>query len=331
MSKLHDYFVGMWYQPKSLLTTLLSPLTGLYQLYVTWRRAWYQRNAATQTTNFKVPVIVVGNITVGGTGKTPLVVWLAQFLRLHGFRPGIVSRGYGGKSKNYPQQVLADSDPYQMGDEAVLLARLADAPVVIDPNRVNAVKCLLMSSSCDVVISDDGLQHYALGRQIEIAVVDADQRFGNGLCLPGGPLREPLSRLNSVDFIVVTNGEKDIDEYTMQLKPGEIYNLATPTLTAHPDDFSGHALHAIAGIGNPQRFYTTLRSLGLSIWPHSFPDHHQFTEKDIAFEMDAKVIMTEKDAVKCERLVDYRYWCLPVTAELTPTFGQALLEKLSEL
>lgn len=279
-------------------------------------------------TKLNIPIIIVGNITVGGTGKTPLVIWLVRFLQEHNYKPGIVSRGYGGKNKIFPQKVDSDSDTQQMGDEAVLLARRAGCPVIIAPKRVNAVRYLLNNTDCNIVISDDGLQHYALARDIEIAVIDGERRFGNRWCLPAGPLREPISRLETVDFIVTNGGEVGLGEYGMSLIPGDIYNISDPTLKANLNDFAGQAVHAIAGIGNPDRFFGTLRELGLSIFQHRFPDHYQFAHKDIDFKDEAKIIMTEKDAVKCETFADYRYWCLPVEAELDAVFGEKLLEKL---
>ncbi len=317
-----DYFINNWYNPNAFLPYLLWPFSQLYKLIISIRKKLIN------PIHFNVPVIVVGNITVGGTGKTPLVIWLAKFLAKNGYKPGIVTRGYGGHSKTFPQQIFPNSDVMQVGDEALLLARRSECPVVIDPNRVNAVRYLLNNTDCNIVISDDGLQHYALGRDIEIAVIDGARRFGNRWCLPAGPLREPISRLDAVDFIVTNGGEIGVGEIEMKLIPGEIYNISDRSLKAVPDDFAGHALHAIAGIGNPQRFFNTCRQLGLSIFQHSFPDHYQFKSSDIKFDDDAKIIMTEKDAVKCETFADYRYWCLPVEAELNSEFGVQLLKKL---
>lgn len=324
----HSYLIELWYRPISLWHYLLMPLAIIYEKIIVIRQWLYQKQIK-QTKRFSTPIIIVGNVTVGGTGKTPLVIWLVKFLRENGYRPGIVSRGYGGKTDNYPQTVINSSDPKLVGDEAVLLARLANCPVVVDPCRTRAVEHLLETESCDVVISDDGLQHYALGRDIEIAVIDGQRGLGNGWCLPAGPLREPANRLNSVDFIV-TNGLANPGEHGMQLIPGEIYNIAQPELRVEPNYFAGHAVYAIAGIGNPERFFNLLGKLGLSIWPHSFPDHYQFTQHDILIDADTKVIMTAKDAVKCEAFADYRYWCLPVEAKLSPLFGEQLLQKLQK-
>jgi tetraacyldisaccharide 4'-kinase len=313
-------FSKFWYGEPSLLTYLLSPFSGLFRVIIYWRRKYL----SSKKISFPVPIIVVGNVTVGGTGKTPFVIWLSNFLKEKGFKPGIVSRGYGGKSSAYPLEVLSNSDPFIVGDESILLARRTNCPVVIDPNRVSATAYLLKNYPCNIIISDDGLQHYKLSRDIEIVIVDGDREYGNGFCLPAGPLREPLSRLNEVDFIVINNS-------TMKLISGKFYNLASPELKADVSSFQGEPVHAIAGIGNPERFFKSLRQLGLTIWPHSFPDHYRFTEKDLHFNGESKIIMTEKDAVKCETLIDYRHWCLPVEAVVDEKVGEGILEKLKSL
>lgn len=335
--KLKSMVVQYWYSAPSILTYLLSPFSVLYCLIISLRKKYLTKKKI----NFDVPVIVVGNITVGGTGKTPFVIWLSEFLKNKGYHPGIVSRGYGGKSKTYPLTVTPNSDPHQVGDEAVLLAMRAHCPVVIDPDRVKAVKYLLENHDCNIIISDDGLQHYRLGRDIEIVIIDGERQMGNGFCLPAGPLREPVTRLNTVDFIVINTIHKTIDinidkilesnytpEYNMFLTPGNIYNLSSPELEVIPDYFLGEPIHAVAGIGNPERFFAQLRNFGLSIWPHSFSDHHRFTEKDLNFSIETKIIMTEKDAVKCRNFSDYRFWCLPVSAEIDLQLGEDIVDKI---
>lgn len=327
----------------NMLFILLLPFSLLYYLIIFLRRKFYFHSYFSKylIKKFSVPIIVVGNITVGGTGKTPLVIWLVEFLQNAGYRPGIISRGYGAKNKLFPAAVSKDSNPVCFGDEAVLIARLTDCPVVIDPKRTRAAEYLLKNTDCNIIISDDGLQHYALSRQIEIAVVDGARQFGNGYFLPAGPLRESVSRIDTVDFVVINQNKnnshkeesnnKEDNIYHMSLLTGDIYNILQPDLKAQPDDFAGETLHAVAGIGNPDRFFRTLRELGLSIWPHSFADHHIFQLKDFDFNagnMGAKIIMTEKDAVKCLKWADYRYWCLPVKASLEDAFGEALLKKL---
>ncbi len=322
-----------WYD-KNLVTFLLLPLSWLFRLVIMLRRIAYRIGL------FKVypahtPLIIVGNICVGGSGKTPLVIWLAEFLKKNGWSPGIISRGYGGATRNFPQQVFADSDPACAGDEPVLMAQRSGCPVVIDPNRARAAQVL---KACDVIISDDGLQHYALGRTVEIAVVDATRGFGNGYCLPAGPLREPPVRLKSVDF-VVSNGKVDrwlssyeslrIEVDEMHLVGHDIINLSDEALVRSAEDFNNVRVHSVAGIGNPDRFFTCLRTLGMEIISHPFPDHHRFVPEDLYFNDGRAIIMTEKDAVKCRRFAQPHHWYLPVEASINEGFGERLLELLA--
>ena len=303
----------------------LIPFSLLFQMVVALRRFFY-RIGLLPITRIDIPVIIVGNITVGGTGKTPLVIWLAKFLQQQGYQPGIVSRGYGGRGAVYPCVVTADSDPILVGDETVLIARQTGCPVIIDPNRVAAAHYLRTHyPACNIILSDDGLQHYALGRDIEIAVIDGERRFGNGLFLPAGSLRESVQRLKTVDF-VVTNGEALAGEYSMALIPDHFHLLNDPTQTKPADFFLGKTIHAVAGIGNPNRFFTMLRNnLGLTMIEHPFPDHHHFTEQDLQFGNDAVIVMTEKDAVKCKKFNLNNIWYLPVTATLSESFEKAIL------
>lgn len=318
-------FTQLWYQ-HHWLTYLLRPLSWLYRLAISLRRLLY-RCGFKKSTKFSVPIIVVGNITVGGTGKTPLVAWLAGFLHSQGYRPGIVSRGYGGESDRWPKSVAMDADAKQVGDEAAMLMRQVACPMMVGPDRVAAVEALLSKEKCDVVISDDGLQHYALGRDIEIAVVDGFRQFGNRYCLPAGPLREPLSRLHGVDFIV-SNGASIENAFTMHLEPFEVYNVADPLERLMLEECRQREWHAVAGIGHPERFFLQLERLGFRIHAHHYPDHFRFSKQDIDFGPDAWVIMTEKDAVKCLSFADQRHWCLPVQAELGADFQEVLLKKL---
>ena len=315
-----------WYQ-RSALSTLLRPLSWGFRLMSRLRRLAYQAGIK-RVHHVGVPVIVVGNITTGGTGKTPLVIWLAQILKEAGYLPGIVARGYRGKARHWPQQVRPDSDPVMVGDEAVVLAARCQCPVAVAPHRVSAVKALLAHHDCNVVISDDGLQHYALGRDIEIAVVDGIRRFGNGYCLPAGPLREPLQRLDKVDYIVVTEGSAMQREYLMRLKADEMVNVRHREQTCRPDQLASGRVHAVAGIGNPQRFFILLRRMGFDIIEHPFPDHHEFTLHDLEFTDSLPVVMTEKDAVKCRRFAGDNWWFLAVTAMLDEKLRTGLLEKL---
>jgi tetraacyldisaccharide 4'-kinase len=283
-----------------------------------------------------VPVIVVGNISVGGTGKTPLVLWLADFLRQQGYHPGIVSRGYGGGTEGV---VAVDirSDPAAVGDEPLLLARKSGCPVWVGRDRVAAGNALLRAHiECDVVVSDDGLQHYGLDRDMEIVVVDGERKFGNGLLLPAGPLREGISRLGSVDAVVVNGGSLKAtmllrNEFEMSLEGGEFYNLRQPERRAVAADFGGKKLHAVAGIGNPQRFFAHLRRLGLAFEEHGFPDHCAFRLQDLDYDDADALLMTEKDAVKCAGFADERYWALAVEAILPPALGQTVVKKLRDI
>ncbi len=306
---------------------LLLPLSKLYEGVIKIRKNYYQKKSKING-EFQVPIIVVGNITVGGTGKTPLTIWLANFLKEQGYKPGIVSRGYGGKAFIYPQIVTAESDPAVVGDEPLLIVQHTQCPLIVDPDRVNAVRTLLKNNSCDVVISDDGLQHYNLPRDLEILVIDGDRRFGNGLCLPAGPLREPISRCKEIDF-VVTNGLAQSGEFQMVLAPEKIVNIADPKNTQSAGEFVGKIVHAVAGIGNPHRFFQSLRQMGMTVAEHVFPDHYYFTPQDINYGADAIVIMTEKDAVKCRSFADARHWCLPVRAQIDHEFGKQLLNRLT--
>ena len=327
----------IWYK-KSLLRFLLWPFSLIFAVILWLRRILY-RTGIKKTTHFNCPIIVIGNITVGGTGKTPLVIALATFLQSQGYSPAIISRGYKGSGK-LPQFVAADSDPKIVGDEAVLLARHTHCPVVVSPNRVGGVHFLRKKTHCDVVLSDDGLQHLALGRTVEIAVIDGSRGLGNGLLLPAGPLRESKDRLNTVDFCIV-NGSIDDElkftrlvqnQFTMQLKPNVAVNLKNHAQIDIRTGFIGKKLHAVAGIGAPERFFHMLQNLGLAFTPHAFSDHYAFNADDFSFlKEDDWVIMTEKDAVKCEAFADERYWYAPVTAELPEDFFAGLLSHFQRI
>lgn len=275
-----------------------------------------------------VPVIVVGNLTVGGTGKTPLTIWLVEWLRGAGYRPGVVSRGYGGRrSSRAVLPVVPDSDPLVAGDEPVLVARRTGAPVAVAASRVEAARLLLSVGGCDLIVADDGLQHYRLARDVEILLIDGDRRFGNGCCLPAGPLREPPERGETVDFIVQRGGVPPPGVYGMHLAGSVAVNLVSGEhvpLTR----FVGKQVGAVAGIGHPERFFSDLRASGLSIAAKAFPDHHRYQPGDIAGDGATDVLMTEKDAVKCGTFATPRLWYVPVEARLTPEFGPDLLQRL---
>jgi tetraacyldisaccharide 4'-kinase len=306
---------------------LLWPLSAFYCAIALLRRAWF-RHVARPATRAQ-PVIVVGNITVGGTGKTPLVIWMARWLRAQGFRPGIVTRGYGGRPPAWPLAVTPTTNPAWCGDEPLLLARAAGCPVVADPERTRAADCLAEQHGVNVIVSDDGLQHYALARDIEIAVIDGTRRFGNGFCLPAGPLREPPWRLRDVDLAVV-QGEARSGEYGMQLAATGMRELKSGTVVA-PDGFRGRSVHAVAGIGHPTRFFDQLRRLGVDVVEHPFPDHHRFHAAELAFGDGKAVIMTAKDAVKCETFAQDDWWVLDVDARIDPRFPEALARLLKEI
>jgi tetraacyldisaccharide 4'-kinase len=314
----------------SWFSVILMPLAGLYAIVIALRVAAY-RTGLMRVHRLPVPVVIVGNITVGGTGKTPLVLWLCDFLHDRGFRPGIVSRGYGGKGGT--SAVRPDDDPALSGDEPVLLAQRSRAPVWIGRDRTAAACALLLAHpECDVIVSDDGLQHLAMARDMEIAVVDARFGLGNGWLLPAGPLRESASRLGRVDALVVNgNGEQPLPGIApMQMKlEGKVFaNLLNPDFRISASGFAGKSVHALAGIGNPARFFEHLRNTGLSFVAHAFPDHHDFMAADLEFSGAEAIVMTEKDAIKCRRFARENHWYLPVDAHVDPALGEKLLHKL---
>ncbi|MGR8980090.1 MAG: tetraacyldisaccharide 4'-kinase [Gammaproteobacteria bacterium] len=317
----------IWYQD-SLVSRCLQPVSVVYAGAVRLRRFFY-RSGLLHRCRLPVPVIVVGNITVGGTGKTPLIIWLAGFLKAAGYRPGIISRGYGGKVEQWPHRVDTASDAKTVGDEAVLIALKTGCPMAVAPKRSDAAKMLIDQSDCNIILSDDGLQHYALHRDIEIAVIDGDRRFGNGRCLPAGPLREPLARLNDVDFVVVNGKNAGQNEFTMRLD-GDMAIRLVGGEEKPLQAFSGRECYAVAGIGNPARFFKHLEAHGIFCNTRVFPDHHPFKSRDVAFGDDKPVFMTEKDAVKCKEFAGEQHWSVPVTAVLEPNFSEQLIKLLRE-
>ncbi|MBE9561449.1 MAG: tetraacyldisaccharide 4'-kinase [Proteobacteria bacterium] len=308
----------LWYK-KHPLSILLIPLAWLFCIIIRIRRQAYKHNLFTRK-RIPIPIIVVGNITVGGTGKTPLVSWLGRFLIQQGFKPGIISRGYKGNAKEWPQVVYPDSDPYLVGDEPILLARQSGCPVVVSPNRFQAASVLC--DDCDIIISDDGLQHYALINNIKIAVVDATRNYGNQRCLPAGPLREPMSFLAEMDFIVM-NGSQNNSENTMQYRAKSLCKVLDNQVLYDLTELRGQTVHAIAGIGNPNMFFNSLQERGLIVHRHPFPDHHNYRPEEIQFNDDLLVIMTEKDAVKCQSFANQQHLYLPI--EIDVNFSTKLL------
>ncbi len=319
-----------WYR-LSPLHLLLFPVSLIFRLLAALRRQLY-RSGMLASVKLSVPVVIVGNISVGGTGKTPLTLWLAQQLIDNGWHPGIVSRGYTKTTRQQrtTHEVSIDDDADEVGDEPLLMAQRALCPVWIGHDRPAAARALLqMHPECDIILSDDGLQHYRLQRDAEIVVIDGARRFGNGLLLPAGPLREPVSRLRKVDAIVVNGGQAGDGEFAMSLNGSLFYNLLNPEIVMPASGFAGQHLHAIAGIGHPQRFFSHLEHLGLAIRHHAFPDHHRYTAADIAFEDANAILMTEKDAVKCSAFATEKCWVLRVDAQVSPALAQLITEKVT--
>lgn len=323
-----EFIENIWYT-KHPLGLLLLPLSWFYTLIIVLRRLCYQ-SGLIAVNQVNAPVIIVGNISVGGTGKTPLVIWLVKYFKSKGYKPGIVSRGYGGKFSGKTQQVRPDSDPFLVGDEPVLIAKRTACPVAIAVQRRRAAEELIEHYDCDLIICDDGMQHYSLDRDIEIAVVDGQHRFGNKHCLPAGPLREPVSRLKTVDF-VVSKYIAGRHEYKMEYRYGDLISLTNSARMMSVASLSAQSVHVIAGIGNPDRYYSYLRNQKLNLIMHEFSDHHPFAAEDIKFNDDLPVVMTEKDAVKCAAYATERHWYLPITATLPESFTYRLETLMKEV
>ncbi|MEQ5206474.1 MULTISPECIES: tetraacyldisaccharide 4'-kinase [unclassified Proteus (in: enterobacteria)] len=312
---------------KSWFYFLLLPFSWLYGAITLLRRFAYQKGWLSSW-KASVPVVVVGNLTAGGNGKTPVVIWLVEQLIQQGFKPGIVSRGYGGKSDHYPLLLTSETTPAMAGDEPVLIYHRTGAPVAVAPNRRDAVKALLAQHELDVIITDDGLQHYALQRDYEIVVIDGQRRFGNGWWLPAGPMRERASRLHSVDAIIVNGGLSQDNEIAMVLAGDIVVNLKTGE--KKPVQQIAKAV-AIAGIGHPPRFFNSLREKGIQLISiKAFSDHSDYSAKELQdlTPFNETLIMTEKDAVKCQHFAQDNWWYLPVSAELN---SQSVLKQVSNL
>ncbi|HET6552123.1 MAG TPA: tetraacyldisaccharide 4'-kinase [Dyella sp.] len=291
------------------------PLAALYGALTALRGGLY-RLGVLRSVRLPVPVVVIGNLSVGGTGKTPVTIAVADALRRRGHVPGVVSRGYGGSQRG--PMLLGDSpDPAQVGDEPCLI-RASGVAVAIGRDRPAAAQ-LLIEAGCDVVIADDGLQHYRLARDVEICVIDGVRRFGNRRLLPAGPLREPMSRLQRVDFRICNGGVVANGDVPMELAGGRARALVDGHFRPLAD-FSGQAVHAVAAIGHPQRFFASLRTQGLQVIEHAFPDHHAFSPDDLSFGDGTPVLMTDKDAVKCRLFPQAHWWSVPVQAVLPEAF-----------
>jgi tetraacyldisaccharide 4'-kinase len=317
--------VRHWYR-RGALAWLLWPASLLFGFLVLFRKTFY-RVGLLKSVHPGIPVIVVGNVVAGGSGKTPLVLWIAEFLKSKGWSPAIVSRGFGARLEA-PRAATVASGATEVGDEPVLLARRSGCPVWVGPDRVRVIEALrAQHPEVDLVILDDGLQHYRLRRDLEIAVVDA-RGFGNGFLLPAGPLRESPSRLRSVGTVV--SHESSITGYSMKLDGETLHRMTDARERCSVRDFAGQKVHAVAGIGHPNRFFLHLARLGLKPVPHPFPDHHPFRAADLEFGDEAPVLLTEKDAVKLRHAARPNWWVLPVTARLDPAFGDWLLGKVNE-
>jgi len=325
-----DFITQSWYQSSPWLY-LLFPFFLLYAFVIFCRKSLY-RLKLLSSFRAPIPVVIVGNITVGGTGKSPLVTYLVESFQAMGYQPGVVSRGYGAAlAGSQVREVLISSTAREVGDEPLMLKRRLNCPVFVSPSRRLAVQAL-MKSGCDIVIADDGLQHYALARDIEICVFDGQRGWGNGYLLPMGPLREPLSRVNSCDFIVV-NGPNALHEprlskaFQMDLQKEDLINLQSHESKSIVE-FSGQTVNAVAAIGNPERFFATLESQGLTIERHAFDDHHRYQKSDLEFSKPYPIIMTEKDAVKCHHLHLNQAWYMPVSATLSGDLASEIVKKL---
>lgn len=315
-----------WRNP-GILNYLLLPVSWLYSLLIDIRR-WAYQIKLLPSNSVSVPVIVVGGITAGGAGKTPVVIALVEYLNKHGYKPGVISRGYGGNSSTWPRQVDSQTTAEMVGDEPQLIFERCDIPVVVGPNRVDVANWIIDKCGCDIIISDDGFQHFALNRDIDIVVVDGQSGMGNGWCLPSGPLRE-TNGLSRANWILI-NGSGSIAKQLCEQYPEKtvIGEMALSNVVAlHGDQrktleqFVGQTIIAMAGVGNPDRFFSQLETKGLTIQPHPFEDHHLFQEQDLHLFENQTILMTEKDAIKCRRLKGIsNAWYAPGNLEIDSSF-----------
>ena len=316
---MSDRLLRAWYAGHPLLT-LLRPLECLYRRVVERKRARFVAGEG-EIYRPPVPLIVVGNITVGGTGKTPLILWLIEHCQHRGLRVGVVSRGYGATPPQFPWRVSAEQSAAQAGDEPLLIVQRTGVPLMIDPDRSRAVKALLASEQLDLILSDDGLQHYRLARDLELVLIDNARGLGNGRCLPAGPLREPVERLQDVDAVLYNGASSDPGGgYAFRLQPTALVNLISGERQALDYFPAEQVLHAVAGIGNPQRFFTTLETLHWRPIAHAFADHAPYSAEVLNFTPPLPVVMTEKDAVKCRDFASPDWWYLAVDAVPSEAF-----------
>jgi len=313
--------MNLWYS-KNILSYLLWPFSLLWQWGMQLRQSLYKCGIF-GSTHFPVPIIVVGNLTVGGNGKTPMIIALFKLLQEMGFKPGIVSRGYGGALKKGAYLVTATSNASLVGDEPLLLARRLNCPLAIGAKRVEAVNLLLAHHDCDVVLSDDGLQHLAMGRTMELIIVDGERQFGNGFCLPAGPLRESIKRLQTTQWVIYHSTEP-VYLQRFFLQPHCFRSVTKPECTRPLQAFAHQRVAAIAAIGYPQRFLEALRALHITVKATLFRDHHVYKKAELAIYKNNTVIMTEKDAVKCATFDLNDAWYLEVSAVLSETLESKL-------
>lgn len=291
---------------------LLRALSWIFKHASKFRR-WLYKSKLFKSHQVKVPVIIVGNITAGGGGKTPMVIWLVNHLKSKGYRPGIISRGYGGKRKVEPMFVTPQANAAATGDEPLLMARNTQVPVMVGKDRVKAAKQLIAQYNVNVVVSDDGMQHYALKRDAEIIMLDASWQTGNNHFIPAGPLREPLSRLQTANLVVYKGSLEGHLHYTMTIQ--SIYKLNNPSIERELSGLRNQKIHAMAGIANPDSFFKLLSKHGLAVIKHPLPDHHTYSEQDFTFSKEDLILMTEKDAVKCAEYTDKDIWVVKVAAQ----------------
>jgi tetraacyldisaccharide 4'-kinase len=327
---LADRLTAAWYAGHPALI-LLRPLEWLYRRVVQGKRRAFLAGEG-DIYRAPVPVLVVGNVTVGGTGKTPMILWLIEHCRARGLRVGVVSRGYGATPPQLPWRVRAEDPASHAGDEPLLIVQRSGVPLVIDPQRARAVQALLEQESLDLILSDDGLQHYRLARDIELVLIDAARGLGNRRCLPAGPLREPAERLTEVDAVLRNGaGEDDEEGYALQLQPTALVNLRSGERVALEHFAPGQQVHAVAGIGNPQRFFNTLEALNWRPIAHPFADHASYSSEALQFSPALPLLMTEKDAVKCRAFAAADWWYLAVDAAPSPAFVAWFDERLDRL
>jgi len=316
---LSDRLLAAWYHGHPALK-LLQPLEWLYRRVVVRKR---ERFLAGEGAVYQppLPLIVVGNITVGGTGKTPLILWMIDHCQRSGLRVGVVSRGYGAKPPHLPWRVIPEQSAQVAGDEPLLIVQRSGVPLMIDPDRSRAVQALFAAESLDLILSDDGMQHYRMARDLELVLIDAARGLGNRRCLPAGPLREPVERLQSVDAVLYNGAAEDREDgFAFRLEPMALVNLLTGERRGLEHFAPGQRVHAVAGIGNPQRFFTTLETLHWRPVPHAFADHAEYSAQALSFTPSLPVVMTEKDAVKCRTFAAADWWYLAVDAVPSPAF-----------